>query len=73
MSNVEDFPIKTTGQETPERMLEAFKKVENLQDILIIGIDSSDNISIAGSNGNVLYNIGMLEYAKTNIITGQYD
>lgn len=68
MNNTTDFPIKPFGQETPDRILKAFNIEGNMEDVVVIGIDSDGYISVASSCKNDIGSIGMLEIAKNDLL-----
>lgn len=63
MSEVKDFPIKITGDETPQRILKAAQQWEEVEDLVIVATIDGE-VFVSGTQGGIQETIGLLELGK---------
>jgi len=66
MSNVEQFPLKITGKETPSRILDAAKNW-GASDVIVCGVVDGE-MCVSGTCNMSHEIIGLLELAKHHIL-----
>ena len=66
MSNIEDFPMKTKGRETPERILKAALKWD-AEDVIVIA-NIGNSVGVAGSMDKTTEILGLIELAKHHLL-----
>lgn len=67
-ADIVDFPLKQTGVETPQRMLKAALKWDDLQSVVVIGLDSDDKLMVSTTFASNIETMGILDLAKYDIL-----
>ena len=67
-ADIVDFPLKQAGAETLQRILKAALKWDDLQSVVVIGLDSDDKLMISTTFANNLETMGILDLAKYDIL-----
>lgn len=67
MAEIKDFPIRETGKETPERILNVAKKW-NASDLVVVGIVDGE-IYVAATDDNIPSVLGLIEFGKHELLT----